>query len=127
MIRIDYSLDGEGGIRQFESYDDAAAFLEDHAGDIEVHHAEYWDPEGKRPGRTLTASMTQHAILAECMECGEGFVESKLQWIYDSNNIPYARTCRDCYSEVRQRARGIDFDPADAGENLEPEPEVGGR
>ena len=59
--------------------------------------------------------------LRTCPECGREIPREDLSWVNDRHGIPYKLVCDSCYDRVAARIGGYTFDPADAGEYLEPE------
>jgi len=62
-----------------------------------------------------------------CGGCHELFDRDDLFWVNDNYGIPYKKVCNKCYPVVKEEISSYVFDEADAGEQLDPEPDVFGR
>jgi predicted 3-demethylubiquinone-9 3-methyltransferase (glyoxalase superfamily) len=64
--------------------------------------------------------MVDYERICTCPECGQEVKRGDMEWVTDRYGIPYQLVCRLCEPIVRKRIRKWRFDPADAGEELEP-------
>lgn len=55
-----------------------------------------------------------------CPECERSFYKVDLSWVCDRYGIPYRKVCYKCHDKVRAQICEWVFDPADAGESLDP-------
>lgn len=59
--------------------------------------------------------------MTRCPECGQHRPDDCFAWTHDRYGIPWRKVCNVCFDKVEAQIAGWRFDPADAGEALEPE------
>jgi len=57
----------------------------------------------------------------ECSECRRERPSHDFEWTYDRYGIPWRKVCYRCVPKAEAEIAGWIFDPADAGESLEPD------
>lgn len=55
-----------------------------------------------------------------CPACDKAQLESDFFWTYDRYSNPWRKVCLGCLDRVQDENLEWEFDPADAGESMEP-------
>lgn len=65
--------------------------------------------------------MTGNRDMRECNSCNREVLNDDMVWVNDRYGVPWKKVCPQCVEQTEREISAYRFDPADAGENLEPE------